>query len=64
MTAEEKKAYEETSKVVQQEQMKIQQEAQKLLNKHDFEQERYMKISRALRNDQELMEKYRAIKEE
>jgi hypothetical protein len=64
MTAEEEKAYEETSKVVQQEQMKIQQEAQKLLNKHDFEQERYMKISQALRSDQELMEKYRAIKEE
>lgn len=64
MTAEEEKAYENTSKVVQQEQMKIQQEAQKLLQKHDFDQQRFMKISQALRTDQELMEKYRKIKGE
>lgn len=64
MTAEEENAYEKTSKVVQQEQMKIQQEAQKLLQKHDFDQQRFMKISQALRTDQELMEKYRKIKGE
>jgi len=63
MTDKEKAAYEKTSKVVQSEQMKIQQEAQKLLQKHDFEQQRYMKISQALRSDQELMQKYRELKE-
>ena len=64
MTDKEKAAYEKTSKVVQSEQMKIQQEAQKLLQEHDFEQQRYMKISQALRSDQELMKKYRKMKEQ
>ncbi len=63
MSSEEEQAYQKTSEIVQAEQMKIQEEAQKLLNEHDFKEERYMKISQALRSDQELMEKYREIKE-
>lgn len=63
MTDKEKAAYDKTSEVVQAEQMKIQEEAQKLLEKHDFKEQRYMKISQALRSDQELMQKYREIKE-
>lgn len=62
MSAKEEKAYEKTSATVQQEQMKIQQEALNIIKEHDFDRQRFMQISQALRSDKELVEQYKEIK--
>ncbi|HKK10152.1 MAG TPA: DUF4168 domain-containing protein [Bacteroidales bacterium] len=62
MTDKEEKAYDNTSSAVQKEQMKLQQEAVEILNEHDFERQRFMEISQALRSDKELLEQYKEIK--
>lgn len=62
MTDKEEKAYENTSSAVQKEQMKLQQEAVGILNEYDFDRQRFMEISQALRSDKELLEQYKEIK--
>ncbi|MCF8338914.1 MAG: DUF4168 domain-containing protein [Bacteroidales bacterium] len=61
MNDKEKKAFEATKKSVRQEQMKIQKKAGEILKKHGIKRQRYMKISRAIRQDKELQKRYREI---
>lgn len=62
MTKTEEQVYQKTSTAVQQEQMKLQKEAIKILEEHDFERQRFTEISQALRSDKELLEQYKEIK--
>ncbi len=62
MSKKEEQAYQKTTTAVQQEQMKLQKEAVEILEKHDFERQRFMEISQALRTDKELLEEYKEIK--
>ncbi|MCF8230901.1 MAG: DUF4168 domain-containing protein [Bacteroidales bacterium] len=61
MSKKEQKAFDATKKSIRKEQMKIQQKAGKILKKHGIDRQRYMKISRAIRQDKELQKRYQEM---
>lgn len=61
MSKDEKKSFQATKQSIRQEQMKIQKEAGKILEKHGIKRQRYMKISRAIRQDKDLQKRYQQI---
>lgn len=63
MDEEEKKAFEATKQAIREEQMKIQKKAGEILEKHEIERQRYMKISRAIQQDEELQKRYQKIQQ-
>ena len=62
MSDKEKKAFKATKNSIRQEQMKIQKKAGEILKKHGIKRQRYMKISRAIRQDKELQKRYQEMK--
>lgn len=58
MSKKEQKAFDATKKSIRQEQMKIQKKAGEILKKHGIKRQRYMKISRAIRQDKALQQRF------
>lgn len=62
MTDKEQKAFNGAQEKISKEQQKMGQEMQKILKKHDFGEQRFMQISRAMRSDQELQQRFRELR--
>lgn len=62
-TKEEKKAYSAIQKEMQQEGKKLDKKMQKVLDDHSMERKRFQNISRALRQDKELQNRFQKIQQ-
>ena len=64
MTEREKKAYQAVKEVMKKEQQKMRKKMRTILKDHAMDRRRYVQISRALQNDQELQQRLKAMQDQ
>ena len=63
-TEEEEKAYSKIQQEMQQENKKLQKKMQKALDDHSMDRKRFMNISKALRQDKELQNRFQKVQQQ
>lgn len=61
MTEEEEEAYASIEQVMQEEQQKMKEKMSSIIQEYSMDEQRYMEINRALRNDKELQKRLKSI---
>lgn len=64
MSSEEQKAYQAVQEVLKQEQQKMRQKMNSILENYSMDRQRYIRISRALQRDQELQQRLQQLRQQ
>jgi len=64
MSSEEEKAYQAVQEVLKQEQQKMRQKMNSILENYSMDRQRYIRISRALQKDQELQQRLQQLRQQ
>lgn len=64
MSAEEEKAYQAVQEILKQEQQKMRQKMNSILENYSMDRQRYIRISRALQKDKELQQRLQQLRQQ